>query len=78
MVMHGESCDVENVASNMYCENNHETATISVTVDVTWTENGQARHQNQTVSVPPNGKKLLGCEWNGSVYRRYEIMTSSY
>lgn len=78
LIMHGESCNAENVASNMYCENSHETAIIVVTVDVTWTESGYLQHQNMTVTVPPNSKTLLGCEWRGSCYQRYEIMTASF
>jgi hypothetical protein len=78
MIMHGETCDADNVASNMYVENNHETATIVVTVDVTWTESGYQQHQNMTVTVQPNSKTLLGCEWRGNTFQQYNIMTAKY
>jgi len=78
LIMHGESCDAENVASNMYCENSHETATIIVTVDITWTENGQPLHENRTVTVAPDNKTLLGCEWRENTYQRFEIVSSKY
>jgi hypothetical protein len=78
LIVHGETCNEENVANNMYVENSHETKTIVVTVDVTWTESNNPRHENRTVTVAPNNKTLLGCEWNGSTYLRYEIMTSKY
>lgn len=79
LIMHGESCgSADDVASNMYVENNHETASITVTVDISWTEGGQPRHENKTLIVSPNSKALIGCDLRNGVYVKMEIVNAVY
>lgn len=79
MIMHGEACgNADQVASKMYVENNHETQTIAVTVDISWTENGQPRHENKTMSVGPNSKQLIDCDSRNGVYLKMEIVNAVF
>jgi hypothetical protein len=79
MVMHGEACGSANeVASNMYVENNHETSIITAVVDISWTENGQAMHENRTLTVQPNSKTLIGCDHRNGIYLRMEIVNAQF
>lgn len=79
MIMHGESCGNANeVASNMYVENNHETQSITATVDISWTENNQPRHENKSVSVAPNSKTLIECDHRNGVYLKMEIVNAVF
>lgn len=78
MIMHGESCDTENVASNMYVENHHETATITVVVYISWTENNQPRYENKTVIVGPDSKTLIGCDYRNGTYLKMEIVNAQF
>ena len=79
MIMHGESCgSADDVANNMYVENSHETSTITVTVDISWTENGQPKHENKTLSVGPNSKTLIGCDLRNGQYLKMEIVNAVF
>jgi hypothetical protein len=79
IIMHGESCgNAEDVASNMYVENNHDTQTITVTVDISWTENSQPKHENKTISVGPNSKQLIECDYRNGVYLKMEIVNAVF
>jgi hypothetical protein len=79
IIMHGESCgSADDVASNMYVENNHDSATISVVVDITWTANGQPQHENRTVIVSPNSKTLIGCDYRNGAYLKMEIVNAQF
>jgi hypothetical protein len=79
IIMHGEACgSADDVASNMYVENNHETATIKVVVDISWTANNLPQHENQTFSVAPNSKALIGCDYRNGVYMKMEIVNAQF
>lgn len=79
MIMHGETCgNADEVASNMYVENDHDTKTITVVVDIQWTESNQPRHENKTLSVAPNSKALIGCDHRNGQYLRMEIVSAQY
>lgn len=79
LIMHGEACgSADEVASNMYVESSHETAIIIVTVDVSWTENGQPQHENKTLTVMPNSKTLIGCDRQNGIFRKMEIVNAQY
>ena len=79
MIMHGEACgSSEDVSHNMYVENNHETAFITVTVYISWTENNQPRFENKTLSVGPNSKALIGCDQRNGVYLKMEIVNAQF
>lgn len=79
MIMHGESCgNADDVANNMYVENNHETAFITVTVYISWTENNQPRFENKTLSVGPNSKALIGCDQRNGNFLKMEIVNAQF
>jgi|GEM_PF-1673800 len=79
MIMHGEACgSSEDVSHNMYVENNHETAFITVTVYISWTENGQPRFENKTLSVGPDSKALIGCDQRNGMYLKMEIVNAQF
>ncbi|MCK6641297.1 MAG: hypothetical protein L6Q81_14550 [Bacteroidia bacterium] len=79
MIMHGESCGgADDVAHNMYVENNHETAFITVTVYISWTENNQPRFENKTLSVGPDSKALIGCDLRNGAYLKMEIVNAQF
>jgi hypothetical protein len=79
IIMHGEACgNAGDVANNMYVESSHDTRTISVTVDISWTENGQERHENRLVSVAPNSKTLIGCDQRNGVFLKMEIVNAQF
>jgi hypothetical protein len=79
MIMHGESCgSADDVAHNMYVENNHETAFITVTVYISWTENNQPRFENKVVSVGPDSKALIGCDYRNGTYLKMEIVNAQF
>lgn len=79
LIMHGEACgNADEVASNMYVESSHDSAIIIVTVDISWTENGQPRHENKTLTVMPDSKTLIGCDHRNGVYLRMDIVNAQY
>lgn len=79
MIMHGEACGgADEVASNMYAENNHETKSVTVTVDISWTESNQPRHENKTLTVAPDSKTLIDCDHRNGVYLKMEIVNATF
>ncbi len=79
IIMHGESCgSADDVASNMYVENNHDSLTINVVVDISWTANGQPQHENKSLSVAPDSKTLIGCDYRNGVYLKMEIASAVF
>lgn len=79
MIMHGEACgNADDVAHNMYVENNHDTKSITTVVLISWTENNQTKHENRSISVPPDSKTLIECDQRNGVYLKMEIVNAVF